>query len=55
MALLLFFGKVFPVVLYVFRLTVPFLSNQFGDFWVGKARMFGCYGGLVVLTEENKS
>jgi hypothetical protein len=46
----LLFCKTFPLVLLVLRQVLPTLTNDLGDFWVGKPWILRYYAGLVMLT-----
>jgi hypothetical protein len=54
-ALLLFFGEPFPLVLVLLALLAPLLAYDLGDVWVGKAGVLRDNVTLVVLAIKYES
>lgn len=49
MSSFLFVCKSFPLVLHSVRFSLPLLAYDLGNLWVGKSRMMGYDGLLMVL------
>jgi hypothetical protein len=52
---LLLFGELLPLVLDALGLLAPLLAYEFGDLWVGEARMLGGEVALPGLSIKDES